>query len=87
MNPSSQTTLTIPVLTISRGDRWQACQRLQDLDIACHCTTDGYLQVEISTPATILQLRSVIQQITAPRTELVDWLGRCWHCNPFSGNL
>lgn len=78
MESVSSLPLTIPVLTISRCDRWQACQRLQELDIPCDCRTDGHLHVEIHHPIVLLQLRSVIQQITASRTELITWLERCW---------
>lgn len=78
MQPSCTSSLTVPVLTISRCDRWLACQRLQDLSIPCHCTEDGYLRVEVDHPTAIVQLKSVIQQLTAPRTALVDWLEQCW---------
>ncbi|NJP10910.1 MAG: hypothetical protein HC866_16705 [Leptolyngbyaceae cyanobacterium RU_5_1] len=78
MNQPSLTSLTVQVLTISRCDRWQARQRLQDLNIPCHCLADGRLQVEINHPIAILQLRSVIQQLTASRTDLIDWLDQCW---------
>ncbi|MEX0269185.1 Asr1405/Asl0597 family protein [Leptolyngbyaceae cyanobacterium UHCC 1019] len=81
MNLSSSMTLTVPVGSISRCDRWLACQRLQDLNISCQCHSDGYLQVEITHPIAILQLRSVVQQITASRLELVDWLERCLDAN------
>jgi len=78
MNSSISMTLTAPVGSISRCDRWLACQRLQDLNIPCQCQSDGCLQVEIIHPIDILQLRSVVQQITASRPELIDWLERCW---------
>lgn len=77
MNLSSLSTLTVPVGSISRCDRWLACQRLQDLNIPCQCQSDGCLRVEITHPVAILQLRSVVQQITASRPELIDWLERC----------
>ncbi|PZV13964.1 MAG: hypothetical protein DCF22_09645 [Leptolyngbya sp.] len=77
MNLSSSSTLTVPVGTISRCDRWLACQRLQDLSIPCQCHSDGCLQVEVTHPMAILQLRSVVQQITASRSELIGWLERC----------
>lgn len=78
MEAVSSLPLTIPVLTISRCDRWQACQRLQELEIPCDCRADGHLHVEINRPIVLLQLRSVIQQLTASRSELIDWLERCW---------
>ncbi|MGQ9870882.1 Asr1405/Asl0597 family protein [Leptodesmis sp.] len=79
MQPSCTPSLTVPILTIARCDRWLACQRLQDLSIPCHCTEDGCLQVEVTHPTAIAQVRSVIQQLTASRTVLVDWLEQCWH--------
>ncbi|MCY7394495.1 MAG: hypothetical protein LH647_24250 [Leptolyngbyaceae cyanobacterium CAN_BIN12] len=81
MNLSSSIPLTVPVGTISRCDRWLACQRLQDLNIPCQCQLDGCLQVEITHPIAILQLRSVVQQITASRSELIEWLERCLDCD------
>lgn len=78
MNPSQLESLTVQVPTVSRCDRWQAHQRLQSLSIPCHCSADGHLTVEVNTPVAVLQLRSVVQQLTAPRTELIDWLERCW---------
>jgi hypothetical protein len=78
MQPSCKSSLTVPVLTISRCDRWLACQRLQDLSIPCYCTEDGYLHVEVAHPTAIAQVKSVIQQLTAPRTALVGWLEQCW---------
>lgn len=81
MNLSSSIPLTVPVETISRCDRWLACQRLQDLSIPCQCQLDGCLQVEITHPIAILQLRSVVQQITASRSELIEWLERCLDCD------
>lgn len=78
MKSASSLPFTIPVLTISRCDRWQACQRLQELGIPCDCRADGHLHVEINHPIVLLQVRSVIQHITASRAELIDWLNRCW---------
>lgn len=78
MNQLGVATLTVSVPTISRSDRWQANQRLQELSISCCCSPDGYLQVEITLPVHILQLRSVVQQLTATRADLLDGLERCW---------
>jgi hypothetical protein len=65
-------------INVARQDRWQVYQRLQELDISCSCTLEQPLQAEIHGPADALQIWSVIQQITAPRQELVFWLERCW---------
>jgi hypothetical protein len=66
------------LITISRSDRWQVHQRLKELEISSTCLRDGSLQVEIHSPLTVLQLRSVLLQLTAPRSQLVDWLEHCW---------
>jgi hypothetical protein len=78
MDQSSISSPTQQVVTIPRGDRWQVYQRLQELEIPCSCSGDGYLQVEVNTPAAALQLWSVVQQLQAPRRELIFWLRRCW---------
>uniref|UniRef100_A0A832H533 Uncharacterized protein n=1 Tax=Oscillatoriales cyanobacterium SpSt-402 TaxID=2282168 RepID=A0A832H533_9CYAN len=78
MLQSGSTTLTVQVSTISRCDRWQASQRLQELSIPCTCSTDGQLHVEINHPIDVLQLKSVIEQLTATRPDLIHWLERCW---------
>ncbi|MGA7936094.1 MAG: Asr1405/Asl0597 family protein [Kovacikia sp.] len=78
MNPSRFQSSTPQVLMISRCDRWQAYQRFQELEIPCHCSAEGYLKVEVNTPLAALQVKSVVQQLTASRAELTDWLERCW---------
>lgn len=78
MQHPSPEPLTISVLTIARSDRWQVHQRLQDLHIPCTCAADGTLHVEIHHPLDIVQLRSVVHQLTAPRAHLFTWLERCW---------
>lgn len=66
-------------IMIARCDRRQIAQRLQDLDLACTCLNDGSLQVDIANPVAALQLWSVMQQFTAPRSALVARLTQCWH--------
>lgn len=82
MNSHRLAALTVQVPTISRGDRWLAYQRLQELNIPCQCRPDGRLGVEINHPIDLLQLRSVVQQITASRAELINWLEQCWKAEP-----
>ncbi len=65
-------------INVARQDRWQVYQRLQELDIPCSCTSQQPLQTQVHSPADVLQVWSVIQQVTAPRQELVFWLERCW---------
>lgn len=82
MNQFSLDALAQQLIAIPRCDRWQAYQRLQELDIACQCAEDGSLWVEIQGPLTILQLRSVVQHLTCSRQELIGWLNQCWQANP-----
>ena len=78
MNQPSLNSLVGQVVTVSRCDRWQAYQRLQELGVQCWCSADGTLSVEVKTVGDAVQLRSVIQQLTGSRNELLDWLNLCW---------
>jgi hypothetical protein len=60
------------------GDRWRVQRRLQELAIPAWCPPNGCLQVEVSNCVAAIQLRSVVRQFLAPRTELAAWLERCW---------
>ncbi len=82
MNSSSLGSLTVQLETIPRGDRWQVYQRLQSLNIACHCSPDGGVAVEINSPTALAQLSSVVKQLTASRSDLISWLECCWHTKP-----
>lgn len=64
---------------VNQADRWQVYQRLQELDIACECSINQPLKVDIHSPTAAIQLQSVIKQFTAERSALVEWLERCWH--------
>ncbi|NJK36919.1 MAG: hypothetical protein HC835_07220 [Oscillatoriales cyanobacterium RM2_1_1] len=66
------------VIDISRVDRWQVYHRLQELAIPCWCLEDGSLWVEIQTISAAVIVRSVVQQFTASRRELLNWLEQCW---------
>lgn len=63
---------------VNQADRWQVYQRLQELDIACECSINQPLRVDIHSPIAAIQLQSVIKQFTADRPALVEWLERCW---------
>lgn len=69
---------TTQVVHVSRSDRWHLYHRLQELMIPCWCLQDGTLQVEISDGVTALLLWSVVRQLSASRSELVNWLNQCW---------
>jgi len=77
MNPSNAT-ITSQILTISRSDRWSLSRRLEELHIPCTCHTDGTFSVEVASPLQLLQFWSVLQQMKASRSDLLDWLERCW---------
>ncbi|MGV2830928.1 Asr1405/Asl0597 family protein [Myxosarcina sp. GI1(2024)] len=66
------------VAKIDRSDRWIVYRRLQELNISCWCPQDGTLWVQIDRCIDAVLLRSTIQQFTSTRSELSDWLERCW---------
>ncbi|MCU0543595.1 MAG: hypothetical protein MUE44_15690 [Oscillatoriaceae cyanobacterium Prado104] len=68
----------IHVVAVSRIDRWQIHNRLQELMIPCWCPNDGSLRVQIRDSIDAVLLRSVVQQFVASRQEMVNWLERCW---------
>lgn len=78
MNHSHRQPTSGQVVQVSRSDRWQAYQRLQELSICCNHTQEGFLLVDVSNLVEILQVRSVIQQLTVPRPVLAEWLEQCW---------
>lgn len=69
------------IVQISRRDRWQVYHRLQELKILCWCPADGSLRVEINNSIEAALVRSTIMQFIADRSELVDWLQRCWQAS------
>lgn len=69
-------------LNVSRIDRWLVYRRLQELQINAWCLADGSLWAEVPSPSIALLIRSVVQQILAPRQDLVHWLDRCWEMQP-----
>jgi hypothetical protein len=66
------------IVSISRSDRWLAYQRLQELSIPCDCAQDGHLRVAVDSAEAAIQVWSVIRQLTASRSQLIQWLERCW---------
>jgi hypothetical protein len=73
LNPSVTHIVSVP-----RIDRWRIYYRLQELMIPCWCLPDGSLHVEVQSSIGALLLRSVVQQFLASRSEMVNWLERCW---------
>ncbi len=60
------------------SDRWQLYRRLMELEISCKCSTGKPLEVNVDTPATAIQVWSVARQQMMERSQLVDWLDRCF---------
>lgn len=75
----SQPDFSQQFISIARSDRWQAYHRLQELDISCTCLADGRFQVEVNSPIAVIQLWSVLQQLTRSRQQLSHWLEHCWN--------
>ncbi len=67
------------LVSITRSDRWQVHQRLTELGIPSSCLSDGSFQVDLHSPLALIQLRSVLFQLTGARQQLVDWLEQCWN--------
>ncbi|NEQ97518.1 MAG: hypothetical protein F6K30_12470 [Cyanothece sp. SIO2G6] len=63
---------------IDRIHRWSIYHRLLDLDIPCTCSMGQPLRVEVNHPSTAFQVWSVVRQITASRSDKIDWLNTCW---------
>ncbi len=66
------------MMQIDCADRWAAYFRLCELGIDCCCASHQPLQIELNTPHAVVQTWSVMNQITQPRAELVQWLNLCW---------
>lgn len=60
--------------------RWQVYHRLCELGIPCSCSAYQPLIVEINSAIAIVQLWSVVNQITTPRHTQINWLKTCWNC-------
>jgi hypothetical protein len=60
------------------GDRWHMYRRLTELEVTCKCSTGEPLTVKIDTPTTVVQVWSVLRAQSLDRTQLVDWLERCF---------
>lgn len=78
MEQSSTNPTDSQVVAVARSDRWQVYRRLQALEIPCCCNGNGSLEVKVISPLAAIQLWCVIKQLTAPRSELVAQLNRCW---------
>jgi hypothetical protein len=78
MDQTRFTSTAAQLIQISMGDRWQVYHRLQELGVSSSCLDDGGLTAEINTPLAALQLWSVTYPLKASRSQLIQWLHRCW---------
>ncbi|WP_071515490.1 Asr1405/Asl0597 family protein [Geitlerinema sp. PCC 9228] len=69
---------TVEIEQIDWAQRWQAYRRLQELAIPCWCATNQPLRVRLSSFHAMIQLDSVLRQLTYDRRELATWLEDCW---------
>lgn len=70
---------TARIARLNCSDRWSISQRLQELKIPYWSLADGSLEVHIDNPLVAVQVRSIVMQFTASRSELLAWLEFCWH--------
>ncbi|MGD1895517.1 MAG: Asr1405/Asl0597 family protein [Phormidesmis sp.] len=68
-------------ITVASEDRWQVYHRLKSLDIDCQCSGFQPLTVQVKTPTEMLQLWSVLRQVSQPRLVLAAGLQRCWQAS------
>jgi hypothetical protein len=67
------------VIELSMVDhRWIIYRRLEQMAIPCWCSLGQPLRVQVDSGLAVLQLWSIIRQVTASRGEHIDWLQRCW---------
>lgn len=72
----------IHVIDSTYGDRWAIRRRLEELSFEVTLTACGKLAVRVNDSVAAAQLRSVLKQFQASRSELVTWLDRCWQHPP-----
>lgn len=66
-------------LQLDRITGWEVYRRLQNLDIPCQYGVHQPLAVAAETPLAIAQVWGVVKAITTPKTELAEYLNRCWY--------
>ncbi len=67
------------VCSMQRCDRWSIYHRLQELNIACACSADGNLWIEVNHAIDLVLARSTVRQFLTSRQDDIDWLNRCWY--------
>ncbi len=78
MDPNNLESQANHVIAVSGTDRWSVYHRLQDLTISCNCPSNRPLVAKIDTATSAIQLWSVVKRVTGNRSELIEWLKRCW---------
>ena len=66
------------IIERGRAEKWQIYHRLQELQINCQCAGDCPLKVQCHTVQDVIQLWSVVKQISSSRQQSIDWLQLCW---------
>lgn len=67
------------VIDVKWAYRWEVFRRLKELEIDCQCSTNEPLLVNLDSPITLVQIWSVMRQLSAKQPQLVDWLNECWN--------
>jgi hypothetical protein len=78
INPTNPISKSNQAIAINGTERWDIYHRLRELDIPCQCSTHKLLSVEVSSPNDLIQVWSVVKQITSSRENLVQLLRNCW---------
>jgi hypothetical protein len=66
------------IIEIDRAEKWEMYHRLQELQIHCQCAGDRPLIVRCNTVNDVIQLWSVVKQISSSRQQSIEWLKLCW---------
>jgi len=66
------------LVEVDRLARWDVYLRLQKLGIPRMCKLGEPLRVRVDSPTVAIQLRCVIQSVTAPKAFQANHLERCW---------
>jgi hypothetical protein len=65
-------------LEVTHSASWEIASRLHELGVPCARHPYQPLKLYPHTPLALIQTWSVFRQFTQSRSELSDWLDRCW---------
>ena len=65
-------------VAINVAHKWEMYHRLQALQIPCQCFMNKPLQVQLNSPIAAIHFWSIVQRLTASRTQLIERLNLCW---------